>query len=84
MATVTDTPVLIGDDSYLIQNLGPDDLYVGDSSVTTSTGVQVNSGESLTVGATNGSVYVISDGTSDVRTLTRGLGVYDSQPAAQD
>lgn len=79
MSSVGTTPVQIGDDSYLIQNLGPDPLYVGNSDVTTDTGVQINTGESLTVGVTETDVYVVSAGTSDVRTLIRGLGVFDNE-----
>lgn len=60
----------------LIQNLGPDEVYIGESSsVTTSTGLEIVAGESLAVGNTNANLYAISAGTSDVRTLTRATGI---------
>lgn len=80
MPSISDTPVALGSSSYLIQNLGPDNLYVGESTVTVDDGVKVAAGEALAVGSTNSPVFAVSDGTSDVRTLGRGMGIFS--PAA--
>lgn len=81
MGNVTTTPAIIGEDPCLIQNLGPDILYVGYQDVTSSNGVQVASGGHAVIGETNDPVYVVSVGTSDVRILGRGENLY-SPPAS--
>ncbi len=78
---VTTTPHKLGSFGYLIQNLGPDDLYVGEESVDSDTGFKVPSGSAVTVGNTAWDVWVVSDGTSEVYTLGEGGGLY-SPPAA--
>jgi len=84
VAEITDTPVEVGSSSYLIQNLGPDKLYVGGSSVTVETGIELQVGQALTVGETRSSVFVVSDGTSDVRILDRGMGIFTTNPPASE
>jgi hypothetical protein len=72
--TTTASPLPSGG---LIQNLGPDEIYVGESSaVTSSTGVRVSADEVIAVGFVNLGLYAVSAGTSDVRTLTRGTGIF--------
>lgn len=64
------TTRLRGRRQLLIQNLGADIAYVGDSSVTTSDGLAVPSGTTLTLNVLDvGNIYIISAGTSDVRIL---------------
>lgn len=76
MATVEDTAVPIAS-AGLIQNLGPDPVYIGGSSaVTSANGLRVASGEALAVGTSTSTLYAISGGTSDVRTLSRGTGIF--------
>jgi hypothetical protein len=73
----TVTPVLLpvkeASGSVLIQNLGTGSLYVdGNPAVTTSTGVKIATGTSLTVSSPDnvGALYLISDTAStDVRYL---------------
>lgn len=61
---------LAGRRQLMVQNLGADPLYIGGSSVTTSAGVRVASGEILTLDVLDfGDIYGISGGTSDVRVL---------------
>lgn len=71
---VTTTAVAVGtasDEYPLIQNLGPDKLYVGlDSTVSAATGVQLDVGRAINTA--NRVVWVVSAGTSDVRLLGRG------------
>lgn len=78
MPAVTTSEVELGEGVMLIQNLGPDALYVWDQpGVTTSTGVEVSTGRAVAVGS--GFIhYGISAGTSDVRTLAGGLGLFDA------
>lgn len=65
----------LGSGPRLIQNLGPDALYVQDvTPATTTDGVKVPSGSSIFIGGQ--AYYAVSDGTSDVRDLGRGLGIY--------
>jgi hypothetical protein len=54
-----------------IQNLGADPAYVGgDSSVTTSTGFAIPSGDTLALDVLDvGDIWIISGGSSDVRVL---------------
>lgn len=75
MPTITTTAGRVPS-AGLIQNLGPDDVYIGESSsVTSSTGLKIVAGKSVAVGNTNGTLYAISAGTSDVRSLTRATGI---------
>jgi hypothetical protein len=76
MANVTTEATGIGEGGFLIQNLGPDPVYIGFSGVTTSDGIEVASGVSLVMGETGETVYAVSIGTSDVRTLDRGEGLF--------
>lgn len=72
---VGSTPEKLGPNYPLIQNLGPDPIYVGaDSSVSTATGVKVESGQSFN--ANSPSTWVVSSGTSDVRSIDRGVGIH--------
>jgi hypothetical protein len=81
MPTIETTSVSVGMFAQLIQNLGPDPIYVGESGVTTDTGLQVSAGRSVAVGSKDAEVFVVSDGTSDVRLLGRGLGVFPADIA---
>jgi hypothetical protein len=73
---VTTTPVSLGTGAQLIQNLGPDALYLGDASVDEDTGVLLNANESIVVGNLNHPLFAVSADTSDVRTLSRGQGIF--------
>ena len=73
---VTTTPVALGTSAMLIQNLGPDALYLGEADVTDETGVLVSPGESLVVGNLNHPLYAVSSAASDVRILVRGQGIF--------
>jgi hypothetical protein len=75
---VTDTAVSLGTGAKLIQNLGPDALYLGDAEVSDETGVLLEANTSLVVGQLNQSLYAISANTSDVRVLARGQGIFPS------
>lgn len=76
MPSIGTTVLSIGSGPMLIQNLGDDDLYVLDeSSVTIDTGVQLITGASVVVGDGE-SFYAVSEGTSDVRILGRGTGIF--------
>jgi hypothetical protein len=75
--SVTDAQSL-GEGVMLIQNLGPDALYVWDEEgVTADNGVQVSVGRAVVVGS-GFEHFGISAGTSDVRTLAGGLGLFDA------
>jgi len=61
---------LRGRRQLMIQNLGPSLLYVGDSSVTTTDGMCVGSGVTLTLDVLDvGNIYAISASVSDVRVM---------------
>lgn len=75
MAVVNDTAVSIAS-AGLIQNLGPDAAYVGGASVAPETGFRVSAGEAVSVGLATNTLYVVSDGTSDIRILSRGIGIF--------
>lgn len=89
MTAVGTEPVNFGTNSQLIQNLGPDEIYVGvynayydDSDLPTSgTGVKVSAGESLAASGVSGDVYCVSAGTSDVRSLAGGSGIFPAPVA---
>ncbi|AOZ64953.1 hypothetical protein SEA_JAYLOCIRAPTOR_3 [Streptomyces phage Jaylociraptor] len=81
MSTVTTTPVILNAGSQLIQNLGPDDLYVGQTAdgvatVTTANGIRLSVGESISYNNQNTKPSVVSSGTSEVRTMHSVTGVY--------
>ena len=70
------TSAPLGSGPRLIQNLGPDILYVQDvTPATTTDGVKVASGSSIVIGGGE-SYYAVSAGKSDVRVLGRGLGIF--------
>lgn len=75
MATITTTASVVASNS-LIQNLGPDTLYVGEGSVSASTGIRVDVGKAIAIGTVNGTLYAVSAGSSDVRVLGRATGVF--------
>lgn len=77
---VTTTPHRLGSSGYLIQNQGPDALYVGEDDVDEDIGFRVLSGEAVAVGDTSWDIYVVSEGTSTVEILGKGEGLY-SPPA---
>lgn len=82
MSAVTTVAVALGPGPRLIQNLGPDDLYVGSSNmngdplVTAEDGIRLSSGESISLQSTSSKISVVSSGTSEVRHLSSGTGVY--------
>ena len=78
---VTTTPVALGAGAQLVQNLGPGALYLGESDVDDETGVLVNANESVVVGARTHPLYAVSASTSDVRTLSRGQGIFPAVTA---
>lgn len=73
---VTTTPSRLGNSGFLIQNLGPDTLYVGEASVNSDNGFRVISGAAVVVGDTTWDVYVVSEGDSEVYLLGEGGGIY--------
>lgn len=78
---VANSPVKL-EDYPLIQNLGPDPIYIGvDNSVTSETGVKIDTGQSFTSKRSNS--WVVSSGTSDVRTVEQGIGVYSNMEVAE-
>lgn len=60
---------LVGRIRINVQNLGPDDLYIGGNGVNTDTGTQLGAGDAFewTLGAAE--LWAVSDGSSDVRVL---------------
>ena len=76
MPNVGTSPVNLAGTYQLIQNLGPDALYIGDlATVTPLTGVKLASGQSFTA-VGRGGAWVVSSGTSDVRLGKRGTGIF--------
>lgn len=76
MPNVGTSPVNLAGEYPLIQNLGPDPLYIGDrSTVTAATGVRLTTGQSFTASKSSGT-WVVSSGTSDVRLVNRGTGIH--------
>jgi hypothetical protein len=66
-----------GDAQVLVQNLGPDDLYLGnDASVSSTTGVKLEKDATYTspvdLVETGAQLWLVSDGASDVRILRVG------------
>ena len=67
--SLSTTAEKVADTEALIQNLGTDIIYVdNDESVTSDTGVVIEPGDSIVVGAGH-DYYAVSAGTSDVRVL---------------
>ncbi len=61
---------LRGRRQIIIQNLGAGAAFIGDSSVTTSDGLSIPSGDLLSLNVLDfGDIFAISDGTSDLRIL---------------
>lgn len=75
MTDIATTPVALVAGPVLIQNLGPDDLYVGASDmnnfplVTVEEGVKIGTGEWISFDRTTSKISVVSTGTSDIRYL---------------
>lgn len=84
MASVGTTPVTVGPGPRLVQNLGPDDLYIGHSNVdgaplvTVAAGIRLSAGESISLASTSTAISVVSSGTSEVRNLSSGSGMYSA------
>lgn len=84
MTSVGTSAVNFGSVDMLIQNLGPDDLYVGiynghnDGAQfpEDGNGIRLVNGESVSVNGSYGDVYCVSTGTSDVRSLPGGSGFF--------
>lgn len=82
MTAVGTTAVPITDTNLkLIQNLGPDDLFVGFEGVTSATGVRVAAEQAISIGATNKPVWVVSSGTSDMRIMGGAMGLHAAEVA---
>lgn len=65
-----DAERLRGRRQVMIQNLGAGDVFIGDSSVTTTGGLQIASGDILTLNVLDvGDIFAISASTSDLRIL---------------
>ncbi len=61
---------LRGRRQLIIQNLGAGAIYIGDSAVTTTDGLEIASGDLLSLNVLDvGDIYAISASTSDVRIL---------------
>lgn len=75
---VLDEPISIGNNGVLIQNLGPDTVYVGELAVAPESWLPISANGSIAIGTSNTPTYVVSDGTSDVRLLGQGSGMFSS------
>lgn len=61
---------LSGRRQVMIQNLGASAAFIGDSNVTTNDGIQIASGDMLTLNVLDlGDIYVVSASLSDLRIL---------------
>jgi len=61
---------LRGRRQVMIQNLSADAVFIGDSTVTTATGLRIAQGEILTLDVLDhGDIFVVGAGASDVRIL---------------
>lgn len=78
MTAVADEPVVIGTGPQMVQNLGPDVIYVGGPNVDATTGFPIKNGETFAMLYTGTPSYAISVGNSDVRRLPGGSGMYAS------
>ena len=75
MTMVGSTQTFFGKSPACIQNLGPDNLYVGSAEVTPSTGVLIPVGSTIAFGYDQDGFYGISDGTADARLLRSATGL---------
>lgn len=74
---VTDEAVALGNSAQLIQNLGPDDLYLlPHGAVSEENGTKVVAGQAVAVGFSNGGMWAVSSGESDVRLLVGCTGIF--------
>ena len=74
---VTDEAVALGHKAQMIQNLGPDELYVAPrEDVDEDNGFAVYAGQAVALGYSNGGVWCVSAGTSDVRMLDGATGIF--------
>jgi hypothetical protein len=72
---VTATPVNLGKNNKIIQNIGPDPVRVGYANVTADNGLHLTASAACVVGSTGVDIYVMCSGTSaDVRVLEGGTG----------
>jgi hypothetical protein len=80
-ATSTETRLYRSGAKCLVQNLGPGAIFVGLSAgVTAASGLKLDVFDAIEIpAATTGSIYIVSDGTADVRVL--GGAVEDLFPA---
>lgn len=80
-ATSTETRLYRSGAKCLVQNLGPGAIYLGLSAgVTAASGLKLDVFDAIEIPAsTSGSIYIVSDGTADVRVL--GGAVEDLYPA---
>jgi len=75
---VLEEPIALPKQGCLVQNLGPDTITIGEANVSSGDGITILINEAIAIGNVNQPVYVISDGTSDVRLLGRGTGMFSS------
>jgi hypothetical protein len=75
---VLEDPVALPQYACLLQNLGPDTLYLAEPTVSVGAGVAVAVNQAVTIGASNSVMYAVSDGECDVRILGQGLGMFSS------
>lgn len=72
MANITGAASMLAESGRgrpVIQNLGPDPMYWGDSNVSTSNGIKLDSGDLYEFPvAPDKDIWIVSAGTSDVRT----------------
>jgi hypothetical protein len=75
MPTFNTTPSTVSAGG-LIQNLGPDALYITDGDDPENDGVRVEVDQAIAIGFANGVLTAVSDGESDVRILGRATGIF--------
>jgi hypothetical protein len=71
-AVALPTTALANRQGFMLQNLGPSDLYIGASTVTTATGVKVPSGSTFSEPALGPHVTIygiVASSTADVRVM---------------
>jgi hypothetical protein len=79
---INDEGVSLGQAPGLIQNLGPNAIFLGDAGVTHETGLKLGAGQSTVVGTKNTELYAITEdgNTADVRTLPRATaGIFGTE-----
>jgi hypothetical protein len=82
MPTVVTAVTELGPGPLLIQNHSGDPIYVlDDPDVSFSNGVRIDTGRAVAVGG-GATYYATSDGSSDVRLLSRGTGIFDADIVA--